>query len=208
MLPKHIVAFGSSSLHGLMDTQAGGFIDRLKKWHEGLHFKNLVYNLGISGDTTTGMVKRLIPEASIRKPNLILISPGTNDARRIGSRNASSVTPLERYKQNIVDLILQSKTLADVIFIGVFPIDDSKTAPLTYWGKDYFHLMKDIRVYEKMVRETCKEKDVPYMDTMSEWLKRDYTQWLFEDGLHANVIGHQMIFEQLQDLLLKLYPDR
>ncbi|MBI4097299.1 MAG: hypothetical protein HY428_02700 [Candidatus Levybacteria bacterium] len=87
------------------------------------------------------------------------------------------------------------------LFGGVYPIDESKTAPLTYWKKGYFYLMNDATELENSVKDVCKSENVPYFDIWSEWMKEDYRQWLFEDGLHANAVGHQRIFDKLRDFL-------
>ena len=206
MLPQRIVAIGSSSLFGLVDPQGGGYIGRLKTWHENQNINNKVYNLGISGDTTTGMLKRFPPEVSIRKPNLILITSGLNDTRKIGGKSKPPTTPVEQFKKNIETLIKKGKTLTDVVFISVFPIDDKKTSPLLYWNHDdYFYCMTDAIKYAKIVNSICETERVPYLDIFNEWLHQDYKQWLFEDGLHANAVGHEKIYKSLKSFLLNLY---
>ena len=84
-IPKRIVAFGSSSVHGTGDSESGGFINRFRLWHESENPKNKVYNLGIWGETTDQLIARIVDEAVARRPHLILIYPGFNDIRREGS---------------------------------------------------------------------------------------------------------------------------
>ena len=83
MLPHRIVAFGASSIHGVGDPEGGGFVGRLRAWHESQHEKNLVFNLGVPGDMTAGMLTRFIPEVKFRSPDLILFYFGLNDVRRM-----------------------------------------------------------------------------------------------------------------------------
>lgn len=203
MLPKRIVAFGSSSLYGRVDPEGGGYIGRLRRWHESEDIHNAVFNLGISGDTTTGILKRLVSEASVRRPNLILITTGLNDTRRVGSKNASITTPVKQFKKNVEELITQARSLAKVIFISVYPIDDRRTTPLI--GTDYYYLLKDAKEYAKITKRICKSGRIPYLDIFNEWLKIDYLPYLYEDGLHANARGHQEIFHRLKNFLGELY---
>ncbi len=200
MIPNRVVAIGSSSLFGVGDSDGGGFIGRLKKWHEGIDIRNSVYNLGIPGDTTTGMLKRF-SEVSIRKPNLILISSGLNDTRRIGKKNAPNTTPLPAFRNNIKALISEAREIADLVFISVYPIDEERTAPLTYWKKEYYYLFNDAKEYEAATKEICKQSNIAYVDNFSEWMAGDYKNWLFEDGLHANAQGHEKIFQGLKQRL-------
>lgn len=118
MLPQRIVAFGGSNLFGFFDPQGGGFIGRLKTYHESKNLDNMVFNLGISGETSTGMLKRLLPEAIVRKPDLIIVATGVNDARRLGSKTEKITTLLAHFKKNVQKIINQAKSLSDVIFLS------------------------------------------------------------------------------------------
>lgn len=207
MLPHKIVAFGSSSLAGVGDPENGGFMRRLKKWHEANDFRNLLYNLGISGDTTTQMVKRIKEEAILRKPGLIIIASGLNDTRRVGSKDAPKATSITDFKKNINELIKVGKNICDVVFISVYPIDDSKTAPLLYWSKDYYYFNSSASEYSQYVKEICKNEKIPYCDVFDEWMQWDYKKWLKEDGLHANAVGHERIYTVLKDFLSNLYKE-
>lgn len=205
MLPHKVVAIGSSSLAGVGDPKGSGFIGRLKNWHESNDFRNILYNLGISGDTTTGMLKRLLPEASLRKPELIIIASGLNDTKRVGKIDAPVTTLEEIFKSNITRLITQAKSLCDVVFISVYPINDAKTAPLSYWKKNIYYLMKDAIKYTALAKDICLRQHIPYLDVFNKWLQKDYKNWLAEDGLHANSSGHKKIYEDLKNFLIKLY---
>lgn len=205
MLPRNIVAIGSSSLFGLVDPKHGGYIGRLKTWYETNDINNKVYNLGISGDTTTGILKRLLNEVSPRKPDLILITTGLNDTRRVRLKESPSTIPIKQFEQNLKLLISEGSKIAKVAFVGVYPIDDSKTTPLSFWKKNYYYLMLDAIAYEKITSSVCKSENIPYLDIFKEWLKQDYTNLLFEDDLHANELGHEKIFQSLKQFLLDLY---
>src|ERR1035437_1432976 len=178
MIPNSIVAFGGSNLFGLIDPEGGGYIGRLKVWHEKKDINNRVFNLGISGDTTAGILKRLIPEASIRKPDIILITTGLNDIIRAANKTTPTKTPLSKFRENIRDLINQAKTIADVVFISAFPVDEEKTIPLVSSHNHVNnYLLSDAITYTNAVKEICEEDKVAYLDIFNDWLQKDYKQW-------------------------------
>ena len=72
MLPSRIVAFGSSTVQGIGDPEGGGFVGRLRSWHEQYWEGNVTFNLGLAGDQTTKMLGRFNLEVPIRRPDLII----------------------------------------------------------------------------------------------------------------------------------------
>jgi lysophospholipase L1-like esterase len=206
MIPTRIICIGASSIQGRVDPKGGGWVGRLRKWHESNARHNVVYNLGIGGNTTRDLLKRLIPECKPRMPELIIFSLGLNDCRRIGSRNAPNDTPQSGYPLKIKKLIRQAKTLADVIFVGVYPIDDDKTTPIP-WDNDKFYLLKDAEKYEALCKKAVLSQNIPYLDIWSDWVQKDYKKFLFEDGLHANNKGHEAIFQSVKIFLKELYSE-
>ncbi len=205
MLPKKIVAIGASDFFGMGDPEEGGFIGRFKRWHEMQDIHNFVYNLGIRGETTTQILQRLIPEAIPRKPQLLILTAGSNDIRRKGSKDAPLTTSIERFKKNILELIKQGRSLADVVFVSTYPFDETKTTPFSYWNKNNYYFLTDIIAYEKEVRDICTNENVPFLDIFNKWIDKEYLIWLHEDGQHANPIGHKIIFEDLKNYLEILY---
>ncbi len=189
----------------MVDPEGGGCIGRLKTWHERQHPKNRVYNLSIPGDTTTGILQRLQTEAAIRKPHLILIQPGTNGAQHRHSLRNPCRTPLEQFTDNIRSIIRTAQSLADVALIGVHRIDDTKTQPFSYWHKDVYYNMDDILHYAERTRSVCAEVDVPYLDLLPLWTQDTMDTFLFADGQHPNVHGHQRMFASLRTFLEQLY---
>ena len=189
----------------MVDPEGGGFIGRLKTWHESQHPKNRLYNLGIPGDSSTKILGRLKAEASIRKPDLILVQCGKNDAKRMERENASPVTSFEDYQNNVRSIIEEARTLSDIAWIGGYPFDESKTLPLTYWTNTAFFFQEECNAYGSAAKQICEELDVPYLSTSAEWTETDVTECLFEDGLHANAKGHEKLFEELKESLLNLY---
>src|SRR3990167_1583544 len=117
MVPKRIVAIGASTVYGRVDVEGGGWVGRLRRWHEQQDAKNAVFNLGIGGDATAGFLARMKTEVPVRKPDLILFSGGMNDAKRVGSREAPVASHLPQFQQNIKDIIKTGRQIADLIVI-------------------------------------------------------------------------------------------
>jgi lysophospholipase L1-like esterase len=205
MFPKRIIVIGASSAEGQYDPEHGGWAGLLYRWHEGANQRHHVYNLGISGDNSSGMAQRLTAECKIRKPHLIICQVGANDSMREGSETNPTATSLEAFEQNIRTIIAEAKSLADVMFISIFPIDEAKTQPV-FWGEFYYSL-KDIKAYTDKTKQVCEELNVPYIDIFNKWISMDYAPYLHSDGLHANSAGHQFIFEQLRTKIISLYQD-
>jgi hypothetical protein len=84
MPPGRIVIFGSSSICGTADYELGGFVNRFRFWYESIDSSYRVYNMGIWGEQTRGVIDRIAPEASVRRPHLIMVYPGFKDCRRQG----------------------------------------------------------------------------------------------------------------------------
>lgn len=204
MIPKVTVAIGASCCMGEGDPEGGGYVGRLNRWLASLNQRKYIYNLGISGDTSSGVRKRLAIEISPRKPQLALVQIGINDIWREGGKDVPPQIPLSVFADNIKNIISIAQATAGIIFISILPFDERKTAPVS-WVDRYF-LLDDAKQYAQTTKEICQETDTPYLDIFNQWLKEDYTQkYLAPDGLHANTAGHQYVFGAIRDYLLERY---
>lgn len=203
MIPKRIVFAGSSSIHGRGDIELGGFVHRFRLWHEANSSKHFVYELGVFGESTDSLVSRLVAEASLRKPHLIVLYPGFNDIRRDGGVNAENVSTQNVFKSSMTSLISKAKSVAPVLMMTGFPFDETRTTP--YPGTKSYYLQEDAEVYTQIFRLVCKEAEVPTLDYFALWSSKKSGGLLAEDGLHANAAGHQLLFEQLRDYLVEKY---
>lgn len=206
MIPKRIVAIGTSAFFGYGDLSGkGGHIGRLKQWHESQNNKdNALFNLGISGasvgETTESMLKRLVPEAVVREPNCILLTSGINDIRRFGSKDAPPVTSPEKFTSNIQEMIDKAKSVVkDVIFISTYPLQEKHDS------SDNWFVPEDNKTYADIVKEICEREHAPYIDLFSEWEKIGYSDLLGPDGVHANEKGYEKNYQLLKKFLLEYY---
>jgi lysophospholipase L1-like esterase len=102
MIPKRIVVIGGSTVHGQGDPDGGGFVARLRRWHETLIVdSNRVFNLGIGGDGVCEMLARGPGECRVRRPDLIILYPGLNDTRRVGGPDAPPQHSFESIRETL-----------------------------------------------------------------------------------------------------------
>ncbi len=198
---KRIVVIGASSCLGQGDPELGGWAGRLRQWFERQNADNLLYNLGVSADTSTGVAQRLLTEATPRKPGLTIVQIGINDTWRDDSPQSSTETPPDQFRENFIKIIDVARSLGEVLVVSIFPIDEAKTTPVS-WVNRYF-LLGDAKWYAQATKEICQELAVPYLDIFNEWLKVDYRKYLDADGLHANPEGHRYTFERVKEHIEK-----
>lgn len=203
MFPRRIVAFGASSILGRRDPDGGGFAGRLRRWHEPAHPNNVVYNLGIAGETTDVLLERFVSEVPRRRPQLIVMHFGINDTRRAGGRENPPARSLSDYCTTLETLLTQARQFADAFVIGQFPIDENRTAPYSD-GESYF-LLEDASAYTIALRDLCHKLNIPFLDLFAEWTPERIVPMLDDDGLHCNAAGHQRIFHRLRDRLESMY---
>jgi len=200
-----LLAFGDSITFGTGDTKEGGWAGRLKRDFDKKDYYNAFYNLGIPGDTTTDLLKRFETEAKARiqkrRPDdsfVILLSIGTNNARFLGSLDKPQTRPAD-FEKSIQQLIKFSKKYTkEVFFIGLVPVDESKTNP---YEETYF-LNERIALFNSIIEKQCNKENIPFLDLYKEWSK-EKCQNLLSDGLHPNAKGYEKMSVSIKKFLEK-----
>ena len=201
---KKIVVIGASSVAGKVDVEGGGFVGRLSKWMESQYPYNAVFNLGISGNTSDQILARILAESIPRKPDLIILQCGINDLMREGSINAPNQISINQIEVNIRDLIQKAQSIADLLIVSVFPIDESKTTPFA--GKNWYYTLADAKAHSLLTRKLTTELGIAYIDIFTEFEKLDYKgQLIYSDGLHTNAQGHELIFQKIKSYIESNY---
>ena len=205
-----ILVFGASLTFGAWDIE-GGWVQRLRRFLDKENITNipnftLLYNLGVSGNTTEDLLERFEFETKQRLKDCekeeqftLIFGVGGNDSARIQNKNDFWIPP-EKFKENIEKLIeLAKKYASRIIFVGLVPVDDSRTNPPIF-ASDIFYKTENIKKYNEILKSTCKEKEVYFIEVFEEFIKMDYKK-LLEDGLHPNSEGHKKIFEIVRGFL-------
>ena len=204
-----ILIFGDSITYGAWDKE-GGWVQRLRRF---LDEKNLtspdfyfvVYNLGISGDTSEDLLERFEFETKQRlkehKETIVAFAIGINDSQFVHSEGDHRV-PIEKFKNNLQELIkLAQKFSLKIIFVGLTPVDEKKTTPIP-WDSDKFYKNEYIEKYNQVIKKVCEENKIYFIEIFEKFKATGY-QELLEDGLHPNSKGHKRIFEIVKDFLIK-----
>ena len=208
-----ILVFGDSITYGAWDTK-GGWVQRLRKFvdNKNLNEKNyycIIYNLGISGDTTEWLLERFEKEIKSRLKELekeeklvIIISMGSNDCAFDNEKNKTDVSDA-KFNENISKLIkIAKKFTSDLIFVGFNPVDESKVNPIP-WNPSYSYINKDIQRFDSIVKKNCTDNELDFISIFEKLTNENYNKLLSYDGVHPNNEGHKRIFEEVKKILLE-----
>ncbi len=206
----HILIFGSSITWGAWDKE-GGWAQRIKNFADKkaatLSYDSYtsIYCLGVSGDNTDDLLERFDTEVKARlgedEKTLILIEIGINDSQYILAEKEHRVSP-DKYKRNLIKLIEKSKQHgADLMFIGLTPVDDSKVDPIP-WKPEGSYRLEYVQKYEEILKSVCKEQNLSFIELISKFKDRDF-KTLLTDGLHPNTEGHQVIYGEVKKYLIE-----
>ncbi len=213
MKQLQIFVFGDSIAYGAWDKE-GGWVVRLRKFLDKKQFVEtekyyfMVYNLGVSGDSTEDVLERFSFEVKQRfdeaLETLVIFAVGINDSHFIKSKSVLR-TSLDNFKANLQKLTMFAKEFTqNIVFVGATPVDESKTIPIP-WDKDVSYTNEQIAKDNEIIQEFCKQNKIPFVPIFNDWLATNYKKFLSEDGLHPNTAGHKKIFEHVKELLLKKF---
>jgi lysophospholipase L1-like esterase len=206
-----VLVFGASVTQGFWDTE-GGWTARLRRNYDELQVKDwskdqpTVFNLGISGDGTVELLKRIENETVARKwPGeefTFIISIGINDSfiRSNGKENISA----QQYRENLSKIAeITKKYSSKIILLGLQHCDEERTTPVSWTDISYTN--ERILLFDKEIQDIASEHNLTYVPIFNELKKHhDGGQDLYQDGLHPNNQGHQLIFELVRPELDKL----
>lgn len=210
-MDKHILVFGDSITYGAWDIE-GGWVARLRKYFDQRHINNkfgegtyaLVYNLGVSGDKSTNILKRFRVETEARKGRhgeelIILFDIGSNDCIYNEKLNGLEVSP-EDYKKNYLELIKLAKEYSQkIVIIGSMPTD-KRVDPIP-WAPGRHYRNEDVKKYNKMMKEVAEETGVGFLEIYEKFIHEDYST-LLADGVHMTTKGHKKFYEIVKNYLI------
>lgn len=194
---KYGLFFGDSITYGEYDGVFGGWVDILKryalqKYNEGSQ-ELILYNLGIGGETTEGLVKRISYEMEARNSaerNIVFIGYGAND---LAVKNGIQMVEPERFKANIITAVQKAKSYAEAIYlISILPISANIDGITVASGKR--RSTTEILQYNQILQEVANEHHLNYLDFYSGFVQ-DKELLLSRDGVHPNEKGYGIMAE-------------
>jgi len=207
MKDRHLYFFGDSIAYGEWDEQ-GGWVQRLRSsadqsFISGRGPKTLVYNLGIPGDTSADVLRRIEGEMAARfnpaADTSVIVAIGTNDAHYSTSEKKYKISP-EEFESNLNRLLgIARKYTQKIGLVGLPPIDQPKVDPLPWNTEKAYHADR-VKLMNAMVEKVAGETGLFFADIWKNWALLDFRA-LLHDGLHPNASGHRRIAEKVSPFL-------
>jgi lysophospholipase L1-like esterase len=192
-MSKKICVLGDSVVQGYSDLEKGGWVNRLNIFLGERYKEFNVFNLGIAGETSNDLLKRIEKELKDRKSDVIIISVGINDA--LIENNVNWVDE-KKFEENLEKILeISQKFTSEIIFVGIFRVDEKFAAPVDW--DDLFYYNKELKKYDLDIELFCKKKNITFIP-MQDLLK---SSDLSNDGLHPNAQGHEKIFQRVKKCL-------
>lgn len=198
-MSKRLLILGDSIARGYNDEEELGWGNRLRKYTQKKSKELIVYNRSISGDNSETLLKRLQFELDIVKPEYVIIAIGINDSQYIDSADHSEVD-LDNFSNNISKIYntcIESGVGGGVFFVSISNVDESKTMPIP-WDDKIYYSNEMISKYDQVIAEICEKNNCVKIKIDSLQIVED----LF-DGLHPNAKGHEKMFNNIKESLIK-----
>lgn len=199
--------FGDSITFGEYDGKLGGWVDILKRYchtrYSEASKEVTVFNLGIGGETTEGLIQRFEVELNARiSPfeNVVFLSYGAND---LALKEDIPMVKPEKFQSNLEQTIFKAKHITDTIFlINILPISKAVDGITTATGK--LRANETILSYNRIIAATAVKNDIGYIDLYAEFLA-EKEAFLSKDGIHPNDKGYEFISEIVKPILEKYF---
>lgn len=204
-----IVMFGDSITNGAGVTEAETFREVARtELTKRLGRPVEVANAGVNGDVVTLASKRLEKDVLDRKPALVTIMFGGNEAGFYRPEtNGFAETPRvarDEFKAALGAIVDRLRAARITVVLMTCP-------PMTerYWGADLEPYQKHginflVADYAQAMRDVAAEKQVELIDVYDAFQQDDNKLDYFPDGLHPNARGHQVIADLLVPRLAQM----
>ena len=204
-----IVIFGDSITQGAFDAESGGWVSRLAAFVYGKEKADrtgdttIVFNLGISGESSVRMKERFQTELSHRVEYTdkvtVVIDMGGNDAG-VEIATGKNHVEIADYIANMRHCIRHAKEKGyGVVCLGLGSYDESRTDPIL-WDKENAARNSEAARYDDALKVLAGEEEALYIPTRDLFATRPE---LLLDGDHPNSEGHKLIFERVKEYLEK-----
>lgn len=177
---KTILFFGNSLTAGYGLGKSQAFPNLIQKKIDVLNWNFEVVNAGLSGETSSGGLRRI--NWLLRRPiDVFILELGGNDALRGIDPNLT-----KRNLQGIIDKVQTKYPWAEIVLAGM-------QAPPNLGG-DYINRFREI------FYELTKENDVHFIPFLLEFVG-GIPELNLADRIHPNVTGHEIVAENVWAVL-------
>ncbi len=161
-----------------------------------------VINMGVGGRNSLEARQAFMSVVN-RKPDILLLSFGINDA----ALDMAKHVPIETYTEHMRAMIVRAqKEGARVVLIIENPLDD--TLYYTRHDASVFEPHGGANAYYeqyvKAARSLAEECGIVYADLYRIFLEQGDFAALLSDGVHPNAAGYKLYAEALRDALIRL----
>ncbi len=184
-----IVALGASA------TERGPHSEGCHNWVGWLdvglreHFGRVhhVINVGVSGDTTRGMLERFQRDVAHYRPHLVIISAGGNDCNPVNGISA------DEFADNLRELIRGAREISECeALLQTYYAFDAEAMP------DEAERARQFPIYMEAVRRAGAAEGVEVVDHLPRWERLqqkapEVYRRLMRDAMHLNPLGN-MVF--------------
>ncbi|WP_278555140.1 SGNH/GDSL hydrolase family protein [Elizabethkingia bruuniana] len=198
------LCFGDSITYGEYDGVSGGWTDILKRYfHSRFINENIeelnVFNLGIGGETTNGLVNRFSIEADARTSpdqNLIFFAYGAND---VAMKEGKRMTDVIKLRANLQEVVEKAKKITPYLYIiSILPVASAIDGITVPSGKQRSNQI--IEEYNQSLQEFAAQHEIVFIDLYhSFFAEKDIL--LSGDGVHPNDKGYQFIAEHIKPFI-------
>ena len=201
-----IICFGDSITRGESDAVYGGWADRIKtrlikQFVETGKDRISVFNMGISGETTDGLIQRFkhefITRQTIDKQDTVLFGYGAND---LANQDGKHLVDIESYIDNLshcIEFALEKG--ANVVLINITPIASQLDGIPNVNNR--IRNDETIRRYNQALLVLSVKYGVDLIDVYTPF-NNHKEAYLTADGLHPNSAGHELLYQVISTSLL------
>jgi acyl-CoA thioesterase I len=159
-------------------------------------------NAGAGGDTTARMLARLDADVLAKRPRVVLIMAGLNDAAWVDPGPVARSSPrvsAAGYEKNLAELVARVKK-ADATPILLTP--NPMTRAYRYQTMPFYQendINDGVAPYAEAMRRVARVTGTCLADVFGDWEpRREHRAWI-PDGLHPNAEGHRRIAAKVME---------
>ncbi len=187
-----ICAWGDSITYGACDTDALGWVGRLRKKLFLDDEEVTFYNRGVGGDTSSDLLKRVPIEYASLRPEISILAIGINDSLFRESDPSTCEVSITDFEQNLLSILSVFKQSKSVFVIGLTRVTESLVQPLPWSTTKKCYANSTIADYDAILKRVSAEQQVTYID-VSTLLQANELM----DGLHPNANGYDKIADRI-----------